>query len=425
MSQKIRHSVIALLLGRTGNKAVGAFFSAVAMKLKVVENSKVDTMSTNGKVIYYNQKFLDSMSQDETTGVLAHEILHVANLHMCRRGTRDQKVWNMACDLAINPIVLESGLRLPTGGLMPGVSPFADFPVGESAEKYYELLMKMGSTKSDKEKEKGDGGSGGKGQDDKPAQPQKSPETKEGSDEGQQDKAKSEGEGSGIKPSPSQSQDTSGIGGVMDAEPEAEGDIRATVEMAKEMCKSRGNMPSGLRNMFDSGRTVIDWRTALQNLLTQKAKSDYIYSRPSRRASGGVILPVQDGYKCPKCAVLVDTSGSISDKVIGQFVAEIEAFRKEAKCETTLIMHHTDAYSVTEVAIDDDLVMPRIQSGGTSHVDAIAKAVESEAQFIVSLTDCESVYPQHPGMDVIWCRYNQSSRPASPPEYGSLVDIVD
>lgn len=423
MSQKIRHSVVALLLGRTGNKAAGAFFSAVAMKLKVVENPKVETMSTNGKVIYYNQQFLDSMSQDETTGVLAHEVLHVANLHMCRRGTRDQKVWNMACDLAINPIVLESGLRLPTGGLMPGVSPFADFPVGESAEKYYELLVKQGEGGSAKKPDKeGEGNGGGSGEgEDQPKPQQSKPDGKDDKD----GKGKPDGDGHGGKPAPSQTQDTGGFGGVMDAEPEQESDIRATVEMAKEMSKSRGNMPGGLRNMFDSGRTVIDWRTALQNLLTQKAKSDYIYSRPSRRAGGGVILPVQDGYKCPKCAVLVDTSGSISDKVIGQFVAEIEAFRKEAKCETTLIMHHTDAYSVTDVAVEDDLVMPRIQSGGTSHVDAIAKAVDSGAEFIVSLTDCESVYPQHPGMDVIWCRYNQSSRPASPPEYGNLVDIVD
>ncbi len=51
-------------------------------------------------------------------GVLAHEVLHCALGHQCRRGKRDPGLWNEAADLAINPILLGNGLTLPAGALI-------------------------------------------------------------------------------------------------------------------------------------------------------------------------------------------------------------------------------------------------------------------------------------------------------------------
>jgi hypothetical protein len=105
-------------------------------------------------------------------------------------------------------------------------------------------------------------------------------------------------------------------------------------------------------------------------------------------------------------------------------MAEIKAFRDTAKCDIVLVMHNVDAYEVVEFAPDDELVMPKPQGGGTSHVDAIQKALVAEAEVIVSLTDCFSCYPQDPGVDVIWVRHCQGYHVGKPPEYGQVVDIV-
>lgn len=421
MNAKIKQSVISLLLGRAGNKAAGAFFSAVALRLHIKASTKIDTFATNGKAIYYNEAYLDSITTEEVTGVLAHEVLHVANFHNTRRGMRDPKMWNIACDLAINSIIIDSGLRLPKDGVFAGVGKFASFPTGESAEKYYELLMQQGAGGGGGDQNPVNVGSGGGDQ--------QSPDQQQDGDGDGKDEAKdgkpSEGQGSGNDSGPSMDKDTGGLGGVLDADKNDEGDIMAVVETAKELAKSQGNMPGGLRQLLESRRSVVDWRAALQNLLKAKAKSDYTYRRPSRRSGGGCILPVQGGYKVPRTAVLLDTSGSIGSDILAKFTGEIEAFRKEAKCDLVLIPHHVNAYSVAEVDSDQDLVLPRLQSGGTCHCDAISKAVEMEAELIVSLTDCESSFPADPGVDVIWVRHNTSSHPASPPSYGSLVDIVE
>lgn len=424
MNAKIKQSIISLLLGRAGNKAAGAFFSAVALRLHIRASTKIDTFATNGKAIYYNERYLESITPEEVTGILAHEVLHVANFHNTRRGMRDHKMWNIACDLAINSIIIDSGLRLPKDGVFAGVGKFASFPTGESAERYYELLMQQGSGDDGNDKNPVNVGSGGGDQQSPNQQDQQQDGDGKGKD-GNDSKDGKPSEGHGNDSGPSMDKDTGGFGGVLDADKNDEGDIMAVVETAKELSKNQGNMPGGLRELLDSRRSTIDWRAALHNLLKAKARSEYTYRRPSRRGGGGCILPVQGGYKVPKTAVLLDTSGSIGGDILAKFTGEIEAFRKEAKCELVLIPHHTHAYSVTQIDADQDLELPRLQSGGTCHCDAIATAVQHEAELIVSLTDCESSFPEDPGVEVIWVRHNQSSHPAAPPAYGSLVDIVE
>ena len=54
----------------------------------------------------------------ELEAVLAHEVLHCALGHHCRRGGRDPQLWNEAADLAINPILIGNGFTLPAGALL-------------------------------------------------------------------------------------------------------------------------------------------------------------------------------------------------------------------------------------------------------------------------------------------------------------------
>ncbi len=70
-------------------------------------------MATDGVSIYYNPGYVETLNASELAGVLAHEVMHPALQHHTRRGGRNPKRWNMACDYAINPLLIDAGITLP------------------------------------------------------------------------------------------------------------------------------------------------------------------------------------------------------------------------------------------------------------------------------------------------------------------------
>src|SRR6266568_3278486 len=96
--------------------------------------SPVATMATDGVSLFYNPEFVESLNAAELVGTLAHEVMHPALQHHTRRGDRNQARWNMACDYAINPMLLDAGLVLPKDVLID--NRFR----GMSAERIYNLL---------------------------------------------------------------------------------------------------------------------------------------------------------------------------------------------------------------------------------------------------------------------------------------------
>ena len=71
------------------------------------ENSKdnfpvlgnLKTMATTGTALYYNKDFVDSLSFEEFLFMLLHQLLHCTTMHPARAVGKNQKVWNLACDL--------------------------------------------------------------------------------------------------------------------------------------------------------------------------------------------------------------------------------------------------------------------------------------------------------------------------------------
>ena len=94
------------------------FFGALALRLAVREDPSAKTFWVDGETMGYNPAYLESLSDLEVRGVVAHEVLHVANGHCWRQGARDPNRWNDACDYAINPIVVSAGMVLPKGALI-------------------------------------------------------------------------------------------------------------------------------------------------------------------------------------------------------------------------------------------------------------------------------------------------------------------
>ena len=125
-AERIRKARTALLLDHP-------FFGSLLFRLNSEECRSIPTMATNGVVLRYNPAFVDTLNAATLAGVLAHEVMHPALKHHTRRAKRDPRRWNEACDYAINPLLLDSGLSLPDDVL---VDPRFR---GMSAEQIYNL----------------------------------------------------------------------------------------------------------------------------------------------------------------------------------------------------------------------------------------------------------------------------------------------
>jgi predicted metal-dependent peptidase len=166
--QALTQARCRLILGRD---ARSAFFATLALRLTPQADWNLETMSTDGRRLSLNPEFVNGLSPDELQGVVAHEVLHTALTHHARRGQRDAERWNIACDLAVNPLLLEAGFTLPASRLVPGEGSHTGLPSGLSAEEYYALLSQESPGRpteqgagTDEPEEKGDS-QDGQGQD--------------------------------------------------------------------------------------------------------------------------------------------------------------------------------------------------------------------------------------------------------------------
>ena len=93
------------------------FFGSLLFRLKGRECRSIQTMATDGVSLFYNPDFVETLNAATLAGTLAHEVMHPALHHHVRRSGRDPKRWNVACDFAINPLLVDAGLSLPEGVL--------------------------------------------------------------------------------------------------------------------------------------------------------------------------------------------------------------------------------------------------------------------------------------------------------------------
>ena len=113
------------------------FLGALALRLPLieVEGSWCRSTWSNGESLYYNRGYIDSLDVGQTQFAVSREALHCALLHFYRRGNRDPKLWESACDLAVNPLLIEDGLKVT-----PDTVCLTEFN-GMTAEEIYPLLQ--------------------------------------------------------------------------------------------------------------------------------------------------------------------------------------------------------------------------------------------------------------------------------------------
>jgi len=348
------------------------FFASLVLRLEVAVDWESPTMATDGKTLFVNPDWCNSLTNDERVGVLCHETMHVILAHHCRREGRDSALWNESADLAVNQIILGAGFTLPKGRLMPGEGKYADFPKESSAEGYYALLSKP-------------------------------PDQKDSNDE--QEK-QDDGEGSG-------NADPGGCGSVRDAKSPADAkDQQAkwevAVAQAEHTSKARGELPGGLSRLVGQVlHPAADWKSVLREFVTSQAKNDFSWSHPNRRfIADGLYVPGLRNLELGEVVIAIDTSGSVSPKELAVFGSEVEAILGAFACSVVLLYHDSEITKVEEWnSSDGPIVLNPVGGGGTDH-RPIFEYIERENRSpacVVALTDLETTLPKTvPDVPVLW-----------------------
>lgn len=344
------------------------FFGALALRLRLVEDSSIPTAWTDGVHLGYNPRFIGTLSTEAIKGLVCHEVMHCALQHHTRRGSRDPDRWNTAIDYVTNPIIIDAGMTLPPRGLIDPQY------AGMSAEQVYALLPE------DAASDKSGGGESGKG--------------RTGSNFGSvRDAPGRDGE----KASPSEIR-------------QAEQDWKVALSQAAQQGRLAGSLPGSIARLV---REILepqrDWREILRQFVDQSARNDYSWSRPNRRHIGaGIYLPSLYSQELGRVVAAIDVSGSIGQRDLDEFAGEINAITADYRADCTVIYCDTRVQRVDEFPAGDTVTLSSSGGGGTDFRPPFAWIDENCAQPAVMLyfTDglC-SQFPAAPAYPVLWVQH--------------------
>ena len=374
------------------------------------------TTATDARAFYYNPEYIASLSIEQTQFMLAHEALHCALSHFARRQHRVQHRWDLACDYAVNPLLIDDGLKPPPNALtMPLYK-------GMTAEEIYPLLDDNDQSQTlDKHaydaqgegKDQAQGTDRGMRERDL-EQDRQSPQTR---DRDQQDASRTLGQ-------PQAGSDSEGDGGASQPEPLSP-DERETLAVqwqqrmagAAQQAMQAGKLGGELRRMIDHLlQPQLPWRMLLARYMTALARDDYSYSRPSRR-EGDFIMPSLRSQSLD-LVVAVDTSGSIKDGEMEEFIDEIDALKGQVRARVTLLPCDAKLCDGAPWLFEpwEQFRRPEgVKGGGGTSFTPVFDWVEQAGRrpdLLVYFTDADGAFPKvEPPYPVIWLVKGKSKVP--------------
>lgn len=333
-----------IITSRIGLLLRQPWFGNMATRLVIREaDDWCPTAATNGRDLFYNTQFFNSLSLDEVEFVIAHEILHGALDHIYRREHRNPMLFNIACDFLVNNILV----REKIGKKPESIDIYQDFKYdGWTAEEIYEELL----TKAEAQiKEMGE----------------LLDEHVDWNDvsTGKQDESNSSSPTSGP---PVLSKDE------MDS---IKDDVKENMISAAQTTGA-GNIPAEVNRLIrDLTESKIDWKELLQQQIQSTVRSNYTFARPSRKGWGSdIIIPGMDRDETIEIAVSMDMSGSISDEQARDFLSEVKGIMDQySSYKIDVWTFDTKVYNHVIYTEDnsEDIVNYEIYGGGGTMFDCV------------------------------------------------------
>jgi predicted metal-dependent peptidase len=123
----------------------------------------------------------------------------------------------------------------------------------------------------------------------------------------------------------------------------------------------------------------------------------------------------------PTVGVIVDTSGSMSEKELGEGLGQIRHVLSAIRAEVYLAICDCDVHNVRKIRTTKEVQASLVGGGGSDMSPAIAELEKLKCDFIIGISDCMVGYPDTPPRaKVIWLRTGDYT---SDPPFGDVVDI--
>ncbi len=385
------------------------FFGSVVANSNFIAEPAVGTAGTDGKNIYYNPNFIETITDDQQTFIFAHEICHIAFDHVFRSEGKDKKLWNIASDAVINAFLKQDGL--PIEG-------FVDIPeaINFDAEGMYKMLLEekkqqqngQGNDQNQKGKQQPNSGSG-QNEDDKQSdvghdthsmwdiaikrKHQEEQERQQSSDENrnkeQEDKKNEE-----IKKLTEL--------GEKEAFKQNKIEKRKQLEELRKVLASQshghGNTTNSEKiNITDIGTSepLIDWR----RILKETVKYDIDWSYQNAGIEEGVVTAHLEEIPKPETEIVLDTSGSIDETLLRNFLRECKNILQTSKVKVGCF--DTQFYGFTEIKNVSDIDNLLFYGGGGTNFDVAVNAFTRRVENKIIFTDGNANMP-NTSIDAIW-----------------------
>lgn len=377
------------------------FIGSLVMYLPLVQVSpyRCPTIATDARVLYFNPDYVAGLSLAETQFVLAHEALHCALAHFARRSHRIRQRWDVACDHAVNLILIQDGMRPP-----PGVLANTGF-LGLTAEEIYPLIP------PDTAERPLDGHFFGASHHAVDAiEPSVDPGQRQGV---AQEPVSDSDTNSGWRDAENASRrsDARGLESAR-LDPDAAAALaqrwQDRLASAAQAATRAGRLSDVVaRSLEHLLAPSVPWRALLSRYLMSVARDDYSFQRSARRDGDALLPRLASG--AINVVVALDTSGSIGDEEMRAFASEVNALKGQVQAH--LVLHACDAElspaGPWHFAPWDPLTLPAtLSGGGGTRFTPVFEWIDREQlrpDLLLYFTDAQGEFPAAPpAYPVIW-----------------------
>ena len=427
-------------------------FGSVIANLEFQKSIDIATAGTDGKVLLYNPKFLGDLSEKQQIFIFAHEVCHVAFEHIFRSEGKDKRLWNIATDSVINALLIQDGLPMVEGGVNIPVA------INYDAEEMYNKLLEEEKKKQEQQSQKGNQGQqdkhnnqeqensqGSQGQQDG----QNSQEQQEENDIGhdthslwdkaieerkkeQQEQAENKKQEQKQTKKKEKTEETEGKEqekSKFTEQGERETFKQNKIERRKqlqELSRELANKASheagdGIqregKRLSDIGiaTPLIDWR----KLLRQAIRYDEEYTRKNARMRNGYFRHRVEQLPMPEAEILLDTSGSVSEVLLKNFLRECKNILDNSKVKVGCF--NTEFHGFTELRKPEDIDNMSFPIGGGTDFNAAVGAFSRKAPNKIIFTDGEADMPRETVRNVIWVVFGDEK---INPKGGKVINIT-
>jgi predicted metal-dependent peptidase len=282
------------------------YFGTLASALRLEKNNELLTFSSDGERMTYNSEYVDKLEIPEVEFMMANGAMHAVLKHQHRASGRTNWLWQTATDYVVNGMLVKNGLQAPV---------YANYESkfdGMYAEEVYEMLRaemnadeEYASTEQQTEQitESDD-------LLDENLSMQKEMTASNDAEETKKDQSSDDKEERSLTP---------------DMENLSE-ELKEHFEQIFQKLNRQGNLPKDLDIVVPEYFShKVDWREMLYGYIASYAKSTYSFMPPNMKyLYRGICLPSLSSDLL-RIVIAIDTSGSIDEPLLAEFLAEINA----------------------------------------------------------------------------------------------------